>query len=95
MPTMRSSSAARAMRSAGRDSGRCALMTSVSCAEILCTGLSEFIAPWNTIDTCCQRKARSSAGVIDSTSSARPSRSCHSTWPPATMPGGGSSRVMP
>ena len=65
------------MRSAGRDSGRCALMTSVSCEEgSCCTGLSEFIAPWNTIDTCCQRKARSSAGVIDSTSRARPSRSC-------------------
>jgi len=43
-------------------------LTSVSWVEILCTGLSEFIAPWNTIAVSAQRNCRSARSLSPSTS---------------------------
>src|SRR3954452_8067721 len=63
IPTSFSISCARAVRACGVRPGSCALITSSSWVEILCTGFSEFIAPWNTFDVSAQRKFRSSPSV--------------------------------
>ncbi len=36
----------------------CSRIGSAICAPIFCTGLSACIAPWNTIEACAQRSAR-------------------------------------
>ena len=73
MPTRRSRSFARASRLAAVLFGSCARITSSSWVETLCTGLSEFIAPWNTIDVSAHRNSRSFAGLSVSTSTGGPS----------------------
>ena len=48
-----------AVRWAADIRGRCAARTSVSWLCTVCTGLSAFIDPWKTMDSSCQRNARS------------------------------------
>ena len=69
-------------------------MPSAICRPIRYTGLSEFIAPWNTIARSCQRDGPQLAvGQARGCRSACPSRSVKMTSPPVIRPGGGSSRV--
>ena len=48
-------------RVAGLISGRCVSKTSSSCLPMVMTGLSEFIAPWKTIEILSQRNSRISS----------------------------------
>jgi hypothetical protein len=66
---------------------------SSSCAPIRCTGLSAFIAPWNTIEISLQRKARRSRPPRLRMSVVPPSSRRHSIAPPVICAGGCSSRV--
>ncbi len=68
MPTMSSSSRARASRAARSIDGRCAAKMSSNCRARLITGLSAFIALWNTIAISFQRNLRSSSPSSASTS---------------------------
>ena len=61
---------------------------------MLVTGLSAFIAPWNTIESLDQRKARSSSDSIARRSTSLPSRSWNVTVPEAIRAGGLCSRLI-
>ncbi len=58
------------------------------------TGLSAFIAPWNTIDSFDQRTARSRSSLSPSRSTSLPSRSWNVMLPEVTFAGGLCRRVM-
>ncbi len=74
-PTRSSSSPQLRTRSLRDIPGRWVVKTSSSCAWMLITGLSEFIAPWNTMEILSPRKARNCSaaerGQIDGVALAR------------------------
>src|SRR5690606_40236321 len=72
----------------------CALPIS-SWSRTLITGLSEFIAPWNTIDTLSHRNARSASPASATTSTSGPSWSWNVTVPLVSSAGGLRSRLSP
>ncbi len=73
IPTMSSSSRARARRAPGSVCGRCAAKMSSNWRARLVTGLSAFIALWNTIAMVFQRNWRSSSPSRASTLTGAPS----------------------
>ena len=62
---------------------------------MLMTGLSEFIAPWNTIDTLSQRNSRSSSASSELMSMSSPASSWKIAVPEVMTAGGLSRRWMP
>ncbi len=89
-PTSSSSSSLRCRRSSLVMCGRCVVNTSPSCVRTLSTGgFREFMAPWNTIATFDQRKARSVSPSSPRTSTSSPLSWSWKTTEPEVIRAGG------
>jgi len=94
-PTIRRSSRASASICFLGMPGRCVVKTSRSWRLTLMTGLSEFIAPWKTMEILSQRNTRRLSPDSPRTSMSVPDSSWNVTAPLARSAGGLSSRFRP